>query len=226
MLEKKQSLINRIKIYLLNRTYLFNRFVFVKSVKNEAYRKSIHLGALWIPAFIYFTNQTISFYLFSFLFFGDLILEYGNYKKWPIIRKTYGRMFYRAMRRKERQREKFELVGSIYVLLAAMLCCLFFYKEVAVISLTLMLVADAFAALIGKAYGTRMLRHNKSLEGTTTFFVCSILVMLASNVILPLNYISIIACFGATFVEFFDDRLKIDDNLSIPLVVGFILTFL
>lgn len=215
-----------IKDFIVSKSYIFNRIVFAKKLKNEAYRKSIHLSALWIPAFIYFTNSSISFYLFSFLFFCDLILEYGNYKKWPLVRKTYGRMFYRAMRNKERRKDNFELVGSIYVLFAAMLCTMFFYTDVAVVAMTVMLVADAMAALFGKTYGRIMLRPGKSLEGTSAFFISAVLVMLALEFVHPVTYASIVACIFATVVEFFDDKLHIDDNLSIPIVVGLVLTFL
>lgn len=65
-----------------------------KSFKKEVYRKAIHLSSLWIPALIYFTQPAFSIFLFSLLFCGDALLEYGNYKKYPWARQTFGKLFF------------------------------------------------------------------------------------------------------------------------------------
>ena len=59
-----------------------------KSFKKELARKLIHLSSLWIPALIYFVQPSISIIVFSAIFVGDVILEYGNYKKWRWARRT------------------------------------------------------------------------------------------------------------------------------------------
>lgn len=74
------------------------------------------------------------------------------------------------LRNKETTHGKFQVSGSLYVLLAAIACTLLFPQPVAVISLSVMLISDTSAALFGKAYGTRKLYKNKSLEGTVAFF--------------------------------------------------------
>ena len=50
--------------------------------------------------------------------------------------------------------------------------------------------------------------------------------MMLCNFILPVTYASILAAFAATMAEVFEDKLDIDDNFSIPLSVGIILTLL
>ena len=197
-----------------------------KSFKKELARKLIHLSSLWIPALIYFVQPSISIIVFSAIFVGDVILEYGNYKKWRWARRTFGLLFYRTLRNKELKRSQLQLSGGAYVMLAAIACTLLFPANVAVVALSIMLISDTCAALFGKAYGSRRLYKNKSIEGTAAFFVSALLIMVICNFILPLTYASILAAFVATFAEMYEDKIEIDDNLSIPLFVGAVLSLL
>lgn len=155
-----------------------------------------------------------------------MILEYGNYKKWRWARRTFGLLFYRALRNKELKRCQMQPSGGAYVMLAAIACTLLFPPNIAVVAMTIMLISDTCAALFGKAYGTRCLYKNKSLEGTAAFFISALVIMMLCNFILPVTYASILAAFTATMAEVFEDKLDIDDNFSIPLSVGIILTLL
>lgn len=197
-----------------------------KSFKKELYRKLIHLSSLWIPALIYFAKPIISISVFAAIFIGDMILEYGNYKKWRWARRTFGLLFYRALRNKELKRCQMQPSGGAYVMLAAIACTLLFPPNIAVVAMTIMLISDTCAALFGKAYGMRYLYKNKSLEGTAAFFISALVIMMLCNFILPVTYASILAAFAATMAEVFEDKLDIDDNFSIPLSVGIILTLL
>ena len=40
------------------------------------------------------------------------------------------------------------------------------------------------------------------------------------------TYAGVIACLAATAAEVYEDKIEIDDNLSIPLFIGIILTLL
>ena len=164
-----------------------------KSFKKELYRKLIHLSSLWIPALIYFVKPEISISIFSIIFVGDVILEYGNYKKWHWARRTFGLLFYRALRNKELKRSHLQLSGGAYVMLAAIACTLLFPSNIAVVAMSVMLISDTCAALFGKAYGMRRLYKNKSLEGTAAFFISALIIMMICNIILPVTYASIIA---------------------------------
>ncbi|MBR1604813.1 MAG: phosphatidate cytidylyltransferase [Alphaproteobacteria bacterium] len=197
-----------------------------KSIKKEFYRKLIHLSSLWIPALIYFTHKGTAIVLLSIIFLGDAVLEYGNYKKWPWARKSFGFLFFKTLRKKETNRNLFQVSGSMYVLFSAIICTMFFSKPIAVIALTIMLISDTCAALFGKAYGTRHLRNNKTLEGTTALFVSALAIVVIYNPLFPVTYASILACTAATLAEMYEDKIEIDDNLSIPLFVGLILSIL
>ena len=197
-----------------------------KSFRRELYRKLIHLSSLWIPLTIYFIREEIAVGLFTLIFIGNGLLEYGNFKKWKWARIIFGGLFSKTLRRKESARSHFQFTGSMYVMSAAVLSTVFFTKPVAVIAMTVMLVSDACSALFGKAYGTRQIYHNKSLEGTTAFFVSALLINMLFHNLEPFGYVSEIACVLATLAEVYEEKTRIDDNLAIPLVIGLCLTFL
>ncbi len=197
-----------------------------KSFRRELYRKLIHLSSLWIPLTIYFIREEITVGLFTLIFIGNGLLEYGNFKKWKWARIIFGGLFSKTLRRKESARSHFQFTGSMYVMSAAVLCTVFFNKPVAVIAMTVMLVSDACSALFGKAYGTRQIYHNKSLEGTTAFFVSALLINMLFHNLEPFGYVSVIACVLATLAEVYEEKTRVDDNLAIPLVIGLCLTFL
>ena len=206
--------------------YKLPKWKLAKNLKKELYRKSIHLSSLWIPLFIYFVHPGVSIVFFSLLFVGNVLIEYGNYKKYPWARRTFGSLFFRMLRNKETTHGKFQVSGSLYVLLAAIACTLLFPQPGAVISLSVMLISDTSAALFGKAYGTRKLYKNKSLEGTVAFFLSALIVNMLCEPIYHFTYAGVIACAAASFAEMFEDKLEVDDNLSIPLVVGTVLVIL
>ena len=197
-----------------------------KSFKKEVYRKLIHLSSLWIPAVIYWFHSGVSVTLFATLLVADAILEYANFKKQPWARKIFGILFSRTMRKQETVHVDFHASGSMFVMASAVVCVMLFSKQVAAIALTVMLVSDTAAALFGKAYGSRKLYKNKTLEGTVAFFVSALIVNMVYSQVYPFNVASVIACILATLAEMFEDKLDIDDNFSIPLVVGMCLTFL
>ncbi len=197
-----------------------------KSLRQEVARKLFHVSSLWIPIAIYFLPKDIALTLFATLIALDLIIEFGNYKKWHWARYSFGVIFYKILRSSERRKNKFQLSGSLYVLLASFLSTALFSKEIAIISMSVMIISDASAAIYGKFFGIRKIYKNKTTEGVLAFFVSSLFVMMMLNFLHPITYASIIACMLATITEIFGKIIKVDDNLSIPLVIGFILSIL
>ena len=195
-----------------------------KSFKKELLRKEIHLSSLWIPAAIYFMPKIVLIPILSVILIGNVILEYGNFKKYSWARKSFGILFFRTLRNKEMSRENFQFTGAIYVLTSAILCLCFFGKEVATIALTVMLICDSVAALVGRSVGKIKLHKNKSLEGTLAFFVVALIINLLFWPIYPFGLKSVVACAVATLVEVYEDKLEIDDNLSIPIFFSVIMS--
>lgn len=50
-----------------------------KSLKNELFRKAIHLSSLWMPLFIYLTDKITALGVFAFLLAADFLVEYFSY---------------------------------------------------------------------------------------------------------------------------------------------------
>lgn len=197
-----------------------------KAYKKEVMRKLVHLSSLWIPALIYLVPIWVASLVFGVILLLDVFLEYSNFKKYTWARKTFGLLFFKTLRNKERNKKTFQVSGCAYVMMASILCLNLFSKEIAIISLSVMLISDTVAALIGRAYGTRKLRKSKSLEGTSAFFLSALFVQMAYNHLFTFTYVAVLASFFATLVEMYEDKLQIDDNLSIALVTGAVLTLL
>lgn len=89
------------------------------SLKQELYRKAIHLSSLWMPLFIYLAPKAWALFLFGTAFALNVIIEYANYRRQKWARKTFGRLFFRTLRAKETIRNRFRPSGSMYVLSAA-----------------------------------------------------------------------------------------------------------
>lgn len=197
-----------------------------KTLRNELYRKSIHLSSVWMPLLIYFAPQKLSLLIFAVLFTADLFIEYGCYKKISWTRKLFEGLFIKTLRGREIRKNRFRPSGSVYLLGSAFLSVWLFPAAIAAIGMSIALISDTCAAIFGKVFGTRRIYGTKSLEGTAMFFLSALYIMTACNPIFPFAWAGVAACTAATLCELYESILKIDDNLSIPLAVGFILTFL
>ncbi|MFV0626298.1 MAG: diacylglycerol/polyprenol kinase family protein [Alphaproteobacteria bacterium] len=201
-------------------------FLSDKKYKKEIYRKLLHLSSLWIPFFIYFANQIIVIATLSVLLIGNIAIEYSNYKRQGIIRKYLGYFICKLSRSFELKKCNIRFSGSVFVLLASLLSVILFTKEIAAFSVYIMLISDTAAALFGKAFGKTKIYDKKSLEGSLAFFTSAIISSMFLDKLIPFSYSVILACLLATILEIYSKKLKLDDNLSVTLTVGIILTLL
>ena len=93
--------------------------------------------------------------------------------------------------------------------------------------MTVMLIGDTAAALIGRRFGRHRAPNNKSVEGVVAFIVASwiaLAILLTACGAAPTLYITgFFAVLPAAAAELFEKQLHLDDNFSIPLIVGFCL---
>ncbi len=195
-----------------------------KLFKKELQRKALHLSSLWMPLFIYVTPQKVAMAVFLLLLAGDVVLEYANFKKYGWARQIFGVFFARIRRPHETAHTRFEASGSMYVLATAAACTAFFSRPIAITSLSVMLVSDASAALFGRAYGSYKIYRDKSLQGTMAFLASGIFTMWLLSPLLPFGITGIIAVLIAAAAELYEDKIKIDDNFLLPLLMGGILS--
>ncbi len=195
-----------------------------KSLKTELYRKAVHLSSLWMPMFICLAGSNWSALVFFLLLTADLIIEYAAYKKTAFWGSLFRRMFIKTLRSKEISKNRFTPSGSVYILLSALICSVCFPAHTAAVSMAVMLVADSAAALCGKLFGRIRYRNGKSFEGTLAFSAAAVAVIWLSSAPVSPVY-AVLAALAASAAEFYEKSLKMDDNLTIPLITGFILNF-
>lgn len=195
------------------------------SYGHEVFRKIIHLSSLWMVVSIGYFPKWFNIALFASLLVITLLVEYGNHKRWPIFTMTYGAMFNRILREEETQ-ITFRPSGAPYLIAGALAVTILFPRIIAMTALSVMLVGDTFAALVGRKLGRHKINMGaKSIEGSIAFWFFSSIVLLifCHYYRQPFSFL-LGGTFGitlATFAEIYENRLHIDDNLSIPVIVGF-----
>ena len=125
------------------------------------------------------------------------------------------------VRAEEQVRESAMIPYAIAVLLTVLTVP----KRAALVGIVVLAVADPLAAVIGIRYGRHRLAHNRSLEGSLAFFAATCMIAAfvlgwdASAPAWRLTWTAAAIAVVATICEALP--LRIDDNLTIPLAVGF-----
>jgi diacylglycerol kinase (CTP) len=109
--------------------------------------------------------------------------------------------------------------------IAVLLAILSVPKPAALIAIYTLAIADPAAAVVGITWGRRKLGPDRSLEGSLAFFVATFLIavlVLSYSVGASIGGALAMALMIALAAAAFDlVPLRIDDNLTIPLFVGF-----
>ncbi len=111
--------------------------------------------------------------------------------------------------------------GTTEFFVGCFFAIVFFEPFIAIAAISVLSLADAVSSLIGTYYGKHKLPINKkkTFEGSISFIITATFILLFF--IDPLKAL-VIAIF-ATFAEMIP---KVDDNLIIPITVGFIMTII
>jgi len=182
----------------------------------ELKRKAIHLTSLVIPVGYYFLPETTSRRALLIAVLVAIIIEAVRLNE-PRV----GRMTLNLAGALLRESEKTNLFGSTYLILGSLLCAYSFEKAVVVAAVSFLILGDAAAALVGRAFG-RISIFGKTLEGSLACFaVCMIIG--AGVLRLPFS-VSAGGALAATIFELFP--IPLDDNLRIPLAAGFAMQLL
>ena len=202
----------------------------------EINRKLLHGLAVALPAGIFYgpdllqVSQATASVIIGALFGLALLIETMRFRS-PLVgalfRKWFGSML--------RTRESRSLTGATYVMAGSFLCSLIALQEglapaAAFLSLTLFILGDAVAALVGKAIG-RIRIGDKTLEGALgCFTLCALLACLVFPRLQDfpeawsMPTLLLISALVA-ILELFPVRLgrwSLNDNLYVPVCVTFI----
>ncbi len=176
-------------------------------------RKSLHILVGIIPLSYFLLTKTGFILLTGILLLFALVLEILRFKI-PLFKK----LFYKVVGNLLWDREKRVLTGATTFLFSSFICAIFFSKPVVIASLLFLAVGDTTAYLVGSTLGKRKVLGIKSIEGGLASFLISIPIIFIAGLALP---IGITGALMSSVIELLP--LKIDDNLSLPLIAGAIM---
>jgi glycerol-3-phosphate acyltransferase PlsY len=191
----------------------------------EARRKAIHLASFVLPLDMLFEfapwphGRTQWRWFLLFLVGVALTIDAVR-----VHHRGVGRFFREFFGGMIREHEQFNLLGSTYLLIAALLAVEIFPRPIAAAALGFTVLGDAVAAVVGKAWGRTRVFH-KSLEGTAGGLAPCLLwaAFLSARGDLPWE-VSLAGALAASLVELLP--IPLDDNLGMTLISGYLMKLL
>jgi glycerol-3-phosphate acyltransferase PlsY len=117
-------------------------------------------------------------------------------------------------------REKKGPTTSLYYAFSLLICAILYPKEAVLGAIICIALGDPVAMIVGKRYG-RIRFRKKSIEGSLAgFLVCVPAIYLATSSM----RVAVIGAFAGALIEFLP--LPVDDNLTVPLFSGAVMTLL
>ncbi|MDH7514636.1 MAG: SEC59/DGK1/VTE5 family protein [Bacteroidota bacterium] len=191
--------------------------------KGELVRKAIHLCSLSIPVIYFYVSRSTAIMvlvpLTAAFLAGDLLRLFHK-PSYVLYRNIFGPI----LRPHESVNERRALNGATWILMSALFCVIVFPKLITVTAFAVLIISDSTAALVGKRFGTRVIR-GKTFEGSLAFVISACLVVLFTPKIVyhPAEYvIGMIAAAMGALAEIFSFDI-VDDNFAIPVGIGFTL---
>ena len=190
--------------------------------KQELLRKLVHLSSIWMVFVMAYVPGFPGFLFFAVLALLNLLVEYARYKKVPVITPLYEALFKNMLRESN---GKFRPSGSPPYLASAAVTTLLFPLPYSIISFLCMMFGDTAAALIGRKFGKHKFFNGKSVEGCAAFLITGWIIVTGAYFITETFSWIVLVCGLAGVViamvaELFNEELHLDDNFSIPLIVG------
>lgn len=194
------------------------------SFGSELLRKGTHMGALVIPGgyFILGLEKSTMLTIMIPIALLMLLIDIARLRNWSFWRNFASKITGKMVRGHEKAGD---FTGATYILLSVCATVALFSKPIAVAALAFIIVGDTLAALVGRKIGRLKFGH-KTVEGTLACLVGTIAVACFVALFvpgLPLK-IGIIGAVVATITEAFS--FGIDDNVSVPLVSGLVMSLL
>jgi dolichol kinase len=183
----------------------------------ELGRKAIHLFGLVVPLGMMVVPPGVTRWLLVAFFLISVaidLLRRGDSSLAIAIRRLLGPVL--------RPHELSRFSGGTYILAAGALCSLLFTLPVAVAALIAIILGDTAAVFVGRYLGRIRIGGSKTLEGSLGFFAAALLGILWMSQ-LPIH-VKVIGSAAAAFTEALP--LPLDDNLTVPLVAGTVMTLL
>ena len=188
--------------------------------KEEIARKLVHLASATIPLVYCYASRDFMLVALGILSAVALGIEFFRATRAgarAFIDRWLGRII--------RTAESATMTGATYVVLGGLLAIFLFEKRIAIAVLLFLSISDALASLVGIKFGRVKLLGKKSLAGSLAFFLSAAAIV--SFVQPSAWWIGLLGAFTATIVEALPLKIagyKLDDNLTIPLIAGAVMT--
>jgi dolichol kinase len=185
-------------------------------LKEEAKRKTIHICGVAIPVLYLFLSRESILFAFGLAFIVIFVIEWLR---------LHGIVSLPFLRNKEEKK----LGAYVFFMIGAFLSILIFEKRIAIAAILMLAIGDAASGLTGavihedkpELYERRM----KSPEVMRVMFVTSLIL---GWLVLHSIPVAVLGALGATIADGVPLRVYnvlIDDNLTIPLLSGVLMSF-
>lgn len=185
------------------------------AIQEELNRKVIHLCCAVLPLTyqFYLSREQIIIFcsIISILFLIIEILRFRHRKSNDLFLSIFSRLL------RENEKNK-HITGATYLFISATVTFIIFKKEIAIPAVLILTIADSLAAIVGKLTDSALL-FDKSLAGSLTFFVASLLILVLF--VPDLGLLIPVVALLVTLVEALP--LPVNDNVLISISTGIIL---
>ena len=139
--------------------------------RQEIYRKLIHLSSSCIPFMLwYFGKNAFQPWIVSCAIILPILDYLRRYNKF--LHRIYNNLFITFTR----PIEQGILSGASWIIIGSAVTIFIFNENTAIIGLLVLSISDSAAAIIGIKFGRTQL-FSKSLEGSSAFFITSIIIV-------------------------------------------------
>ena len=183
----------------------------------EISRKFLHIFSLIIPlSYLWiFKDKSLVLVLLLILSIFSILIEFFRFKI-ELINNIFKKFFNFMLRKNEL---KGSITGATWLIIGNLITIYLYPIYIAVPALIFLSIGDSFAALFGKKI-PKLKIGNKSIIGTLAGIFSSLSIALLVNQALP-THVLVIGAVTAMLVELLP--IPLNDNLTIPILSGFIM---
>ena len=186
--------------------------------KQEYLRKIIHLLIFFFGLFLLIFDIKYCLPIFLLISSSFMLLDFLR-----INNNSFNMYYHKFFGFVTRNTEKDKMTSASHAFFSIMIVVLFFDTRIAASSIMILSISDVLASYIGVKFGKFKLLNNKTLEGSIAFFISTAFILLFFNFT---SYQIILVSFGCTAIELLANKIKIDDNLGIPIIASILLAIL
>lgn len=187
--------------------------------KNEVkpFRIIYKLIGLIFPILYFFFSKLI---VLSLIFFFLVLYSIYDYER--LTNKKFNKWLFKNVNFLLKKKEKTKISTAVWLLLGSFIVILLFNKEIAVVSLFMFTFGDAAGNIFGSRF-RKIKIFDKSLEGHIFVLTFSLLFGFAIGNYFELEFYRVFAgALASTFIQVFP--IKIDDNLTMPILAGVVMS--